>query len=378
MRTIRKAAAAALLFAALLSSVSITGAAVESVSEQQVSPAALKGVTEGGEFTLSHSGKGENYRAEASFHTFDLDAGYYSTYLYEYKKYDISGCDAFALGFENNSEEELRINVNLQTGGDGNVQAADEQPVVLENRDGTAGELVKAMYGSITVPAGFDGTVYVPFASMADESGEPFVPGTIRSWGITVILEEDRSAQYAVKNIRFLSDSIAFQKEQYYTVHLLGTDTVHMTEEETTETRFRAEVKDMDGQSAEKDVRFSLKEPVPGAEVTEAGMLRIQAGCRASYIDLLMRVEDAKSVSSHRIGLTFGKEDGVPATSQIPPLSKGSYEWLAARAALFRAAGSAAAGGADLLFLSWLAMAKRSYKVIQFHVPEREEDGEKE
>lgn len=143
--------------------------------------------------------------------------GQYPLSFFQDTKKDFKGYGGVVLSLVNEQAEELKMNMLLAPQKGGASVVADGEKVVLKEDE--IWQETTADLGSFTIPADFDGQVYLPF-DIFEQAEE--IDG-IYGLGFTFVLPEDDTAQVTLEAIQILPDA-DMQALDWFEVN--GADTV--------------------------------------------------------------------------------------------------------------------------------------------------------
>lgn len=241
----------------------------------------IKQTTNGANVTLSSS---ETDGLDINISTKGLNNGYYTTYLYENKNRDWSNYSAIGVKIHNESDEPLRINLNIEK-SDGNVfSIADENLVFFERENDDLIYNIKASYGTIELPEKFNGTIYLPFSSFKQTENITFDKETkiskINSWGIVLVLKENQESNVSISNCSLIPINSELNKYFSYTFSIDGDDTVEIPVAGEGVSYYK--IKDID----KERVNFKLLEAVDGAKIDNNGKLTLTSEIKSTKIKI--------------------------------------------------------------------------------------------
>lgn len=141
-----------------------------------------------------------------SLSTVGLAHGYYSTTLANEKVRDFTGIAGMKIGLAT-TDQELRVNLIL--GSDSAIVFEDGSEMIA--LDETTGEIhrLEASFGTFTVPADFNGSLYFPFESLKSSVGK------IDYWGLTIVQEEDTVVGFTFEEVSILDLEDATEYQAY-------------------------------------------------------------------------------------------------------------------------------------------------------------------
>lgn len=361
-----------------------TALAMSSKAEKVITPSNLKEWEDGATVMKKVSGKEENFQVEVTADTTGLEENYYTVYIYDDTKRNIKAYDGIRFSFNNESDVELKINLTLSINSKLSVMMTDASFAILEDSDQENIKVLSTTYGTLSIPAHFNGTVCIPFSQLYNEEGEQVSLGTIQSWGITTIMSEDQLNAYTIGNIAFLEGSVAAMKDSLYLIAMSGDNEIALPEAGSVLKQYQASVFDLEGNEVDSKVSFFLKDKLEGASVTEDGKLEIQSSCAISEITLYAKTNESVNAGEVVIALKQDNQEtqtmGVPKVEAVNKITSTAYTNLIKSVIWFRIFCVMIVILIETIFIDWfseaganyLIMKKRLYKILS----EQEEEEE--
>lgn len=268
-----------------------------------ITPGNMKEWDDGAKVERRSSGKGKDYQMSVTADTTGLGEGYYSFYLYDFTTRSVKNNDGIRFDISNASESELKINVTFTVSSKTNVTMAESSFAILESADESKKEVVYVNYGTISIPANFDGTVYVPFSQMSSEDGKKVALTQIQSWGITTTMSQEEQVQFTLGNIAFLTDSIGSLMDSYYLFYIKGDNEITVPTIGTAMKSYQVDVKDLEGNSLEDDISFFLEDDMAGVSISQDGKLEVGSDCVASEIIIYVKTNQSINYGKLKINM---------------------------------------------------------------------------
>lgn len=321
-------------FIALVSGSLLQNPALAFASQLQnvISPGNMNVWENGAKVTKTYSGEGSNYHISLRANTFGLSKRYYSVYLYDLTARNLASYDGIAFNFQNKSGAALKIDLTFTTNSGTSASISDGSYAILEKADHSLEESASPSYGTISIPANFDGSVYVPLSKLYTSDGKNVSIAKIQSWGVTAVMSENEQIEYQMGNIRFLGGSLAAMRDQYYQISLSGVDSISIPHFGSTIESYQAQIKDMDNNAVTQNPTFYLKNNVPGVTLSADGKLQISSDCTASSVTIGVKLGNSMTFSEKTIALKKSAAAksgvGVPQPSIVPKITKPAYVTL--------------------------------------------------
>ncbi|WP_099204222.1 hypothetical protein [Scatolibacter rhodanostii] len=249
--------------------------------------------------------------------TIGLTEDYYSVFLYDYTVRDADDYDGIRFHLKNLSQGVLAINIALKISDDTDVTMTNNSFALLESEGQENPDAVKISYGTLPIPADFDGVVYIPFAQLTTANAEekPLIH-QIQSFGITTVIDKEDQKQYAISDIAFLSGSVPAMKENYYLITLSGDDEIAQPNVGSVIQTYHAKIIDLEGNPVEAVPIFYFQEQPAGLVLTDDGQLELQSHSTASEINLYARTEH--SLNSGKLAIKIKKFSLEGTKANIP------------------------------------------------------------
>lgn len=352
----------------LLLPISSTIYAVPSKSKNVITPETMKEWDNGAKVTKESSGTGSSYKASVTADTTGLKKGYYSIFLYDNTKRNIEAYDGISFNIKNLNKMEMKINLTLTVDSKTSAVMTDSSYAILEASDKSICKTVVPSYGTIQIPAGFDGTVYVPFSRLYTSDGKKVSLTNIQSWGITTVMSENKQIKYEIGDFEFLKGSIDSMKDSYYLITLTGSSKINVPNAGSLIELYEAKVKDLEGNEIKEPATFYLKNNVSGASLSKDGKLEVNENCTASVITVCAKLENSVDsgeieISMHRSSTTASA--GIPKASDLQRITTATDLKLDKLLNVIRFASVIIALFLFAIFYNWFSEAKNNYIKIK-------------
>ena len=207
-----------------------------------------------------------------------LDKGYYTTYIYEDEKRDWSNYEAIAFDIENESDNAIRINLNIKQ-SDGTLVSTDDNNIVLKkSENGEVMEIIHPSYGAIEISKKFKGTIYVPFNSFSEKdkinSEKMKTISKIASWGVVTILPENEEVAFVLSKFTLINKGSNMGKYFNTNFSIKGDELVDIPVAGESISDYKIESDNKENLN-NTTVKFQLKEPVDGITLNDSGRLTL-------------------------------------------------------------------------------------------------------
>lgn len=223
---------------------------------------------------ISYSEEGN---MKISFQTTDQKEGEYPVSVFENTKQELSGYAGVNIKVKN-SAEHVKGNVLFSTQKGNVLVLEDDVPVILK-QNGTY-HTEKVDYGAFSIPANFEGEIYIPFSSFTkgDEAEREELEKGIYGLGVTLVAPEKKQISVEIQSVSFIPDK---ENEIFYFT-LSGSEKVLRPSIGESVENYAVDFFDSEGQKIEKTCVMSYcitkdGRPVKGISIDENGKLTVTA-----------------------------------------------------------------------------------------------------
>ena len=334
------------------------------------------------------TGRGKENQIAIEADTIGKEKGYYAAFLYHNAVQNLGMYDGIAFELHNTGQIPLQMNLGITIDKNTSLELKDNAKVILENTDGSAGKMIAVAYGKFQIPVGFEGVVYIPFDELKDKDDETTKIRNIKSWGLTLVMEEEQQAAFTCSHIRFLSSSEEKIAAQYFWITILGSDQVVLPDAGTAIKQYHAEVYHLNGEPLQKKVNFTLSSDVQGVRLSEDGLLEVDSTCKVEQITILAKTEDG--INTQELPVSISNSHGnadqaqvngiaiIPDSTEIPSILPEAMRMLLDTIAWARAAVIAAVAILGCMVIGWLIHAGIAFKRLLKEMTEKTDGQEQE
>lgn len=229
----------------------------------------------------------ESGRLNLSVSTKGQKEGQYPLSFFQDTKEKLNGYGGVVLSLVNEQPEEVKMNMLLATQDDEALVVRDGEKVVLKEDDIWQETVTKL--GCFTLPANFDGQIYLPFGVFEQAENEEGIEG-IYGFGFTFVLPEDDMADVTFEEIQILPDT-DMQTLIWFEVN--GSDTVRRPSVGESVADYDAAFYHMDGMEMPDGgaVTYEIKKAdgsaPDGVSIDEKGRLTVNTEARDGDYELL-------------------------------------------------------------------------------------------
>lgn len=342
--------------------------AVTSESQKVITPDKMKEWDNGAQVTATSNGRGSNFETDVTADTNGLKQGYYSIYLYDLTERDISSYDGICFHLKNENNTQMKINLTFSVNSKTSVTMTDSSYAILESTDQSVREAIATVNGTISIPAHFDGSIYVPLSKLYTSDGKSIPLNEIQSWGITAVMSANQRIKYQIGNIAFLSRSIASMKNSYYLITLTGNNKVAVPKMGSAIEFYQAQVTDLDGNPVNQSAAFYLKNNVAGVTISKDGELQVGSNCTATEITVCSKLANSADDGELTVLLQHGAiaaSVGIPKVSAVPKITTQTEVKLNELVNIIRFAAVVIALFFGAVFYSWFSEKRKNYILIR-------------
>ena len=293
---------------------------------QKISPENI--YLEGDKAKLKYDFDKANNSLEIKVNSIGLEEGYYTSNLYSKGKYDWSNFGMISFNAQNNSQEELKFNFSVVKTDGTFLSVNEDKSVLIKNENNQDFEKLSPAYGTINIPSGFNGVVYVPFTSLNSKSGDnnQHLFSNISSWGISITTEENKEKDIHLSNFALIAKDDPFIKYGDLNFKIEGDDRVQIPVQGEAISIYKA--------SLNKDnVIYSLAEDYEGVSIDKSGKLTLNTSVNVEKIKIeakyeyLMVKKEIQLYKSWTLGAKEidGTSKSIPGFEEVKNLMGGIY-----------------------------------------------------
>ncbi|OOM77167.1 hypothetical protein CLPUN_24820 [Clostridium puniceum] len=225
--------------------------------------------TANGAIVEVNSNETYGYELDVNMSTKGLNEGYYTAYLYEDKSSDWSNYEAMSFHVSNNSDNPIRINMNIKKGEDKVFSPSNDNIILIQKNNSEIIEKVKPSYGTVELPERFEGIIYIPFNSFREENGS-FLDGTnkISSWGIIATLAENEERNFKLSRFNLINKGSKLETYFDSNSFIKGKSIVQIP-------IVGESISDYKIEGSNRNIQFKLDNDIDGITISENGRLTV-------------------------------------------------------------------------------------------------------
>lgn len=365
-KKLKKRIIACLTLSILLLSCTSYAHAANDMSQKTISPNKMQEWDNGALVTSKTNGEGKDFSLSVAADTSGLVKGNYTVYMFSLMDRSPQDYDGMRFHFKNGERSPLKINLVFNVDSDTSVSLTDDSFVILEADSQGINESVAPGYGTLTIPAGFDGTIYVPFSQLYTAHGKQVSLTKIQSWGITSVMTQDQTIHYSMGNIALLENSVSAMKDSYYFITVSGSDKIESPTAGSVLDSYQAKVRNLKGHKVKKKMRFYLEQNVKGASISEDGTLEVTSACKAKEIRVCAKTENSINAGVFTTAMVRGRaSETVPNPAAMQNIESPVYAMLGRSINRIRIVAAVVALCLSVLFMYWFSTSNTNYMTIK-------------
>ena len=303
----------------LFNSYGNTALAAEGTDYKKIYPGNI--YVEENEAKINYGFHKENNSLDIKVDSRGLDKGYYTSNLYSKGNYNWNNFGMISFNLKNYSQGELKFNFSVVKKDGTYLSINEDKNILLKTDNQQVIEVLSPSYGTINIPAEFNGTIYIPFTSLkSDEFSQ------ISSWGISVTTEENTEKNIVLSDFSLIpkSDSlISYGNMDFY---IEGEDRVQIPVQGESIALYKTSVDN-------KKVNYKLAEDDEGVSINNEGRLTLNTSVKVEKIEIQAEYENLvvrKEIQLYKSWTLSAKEiDGtsksIPSQEEVKNLIKGIY-----------------------------------------------------
>lgn len=299
-----------------------------------------------------------------SFDTNGYQERYYTATAFKNLKLNLNESAGISFEVSNNTDTPVRMNFALF---DAEGRTMDVGAGFYVRLQGEEISYAKVEYGCFTLPAGFAGTVEIPFDVLAfQDTGERAGEITqIWGYGIICVAEQGETYDATFSNLAFLTKEETVSAAEPCELEIEGDERAFRPKVGESNTPYHAVIYNMLGESSPAEAVFSLDTDYEQASVSEDGVLTL--GCkfpeetielRAKTPDGLEAVREIQIYDSwtNSVSTDNGYDASLADPSEIEPIVRWADDMRSPHT-LWLIRGAALAGG--VIFLGYYLAVRR-------------------
>ncbi|WP_244833813.1 hypothetical protein [Clostridium sp. BJN0001] len=242
-------------------------------------------VTDGEKVTLSQD--------DASLYNIDIDtrvlqSGYYSASFETEINEDISIYKGIALYFKNDSDEEIRINFDIQS-TDGKIYKVQDEKIVCIQDNGSFIEREFAENGSFKLSEEFNGIVYVPFDSFSNEESFYSSLSSASIFRLITVTKEESRQKLSIGELSFINSTdneFIFDSN----IKFFGDREVQIPIDGESIAEYK--LSDNSGLDRKLNTKYELLDDLSDASITDDGKLTVFPDADEKKIRIIAKIDE--------------------------------------------------------------------------------------
>lgn len=280
-----------------------------------------------------------DYSIDIKMSSYKLKKAYYTTSVFNNSQLDLSNCGMISFDLNNKSNDELRFNfIMIQTDGT-SLSVANDKSVLIKTEGQNIMQEQFPSYGTLSVPKGFKGTIFVPFSSLGrqglNKQDGQYEPSSAASIGIISTLHEDEQKEFVIGDFKEINKADPMVALGALNITINGDARVQLPVVGESIARYKVEV-DNPTVKAEK-ITYRIHDKQKGVSIGSDGILKIETGVpqKSIQIDAVVgnSIYVSKDIELFKSWTLSAKEvDGtsksIPQPSAVKNLMSGPYEFI--------------------------------------------------
>lgn len=265
-----------------------------------------------------------------SFDTNGYQERYYTATAFKNLKLNLEESGGISFGISNNLDAPMRMNFALFNSEGRTVDVGAGFYVKLQGEETS---YAKVEYGCFELPAGFEGTVEIPFDVLAFQDTGENAGEITQVWGYGIICVAEQGETYDVtfSNLAFLAAEETASASEPCELEIEGDERAFRPKVGESDTPYHAVIYNMLGESHPVEAVFSLNADYEQASVSEDGVLTV--GCRFPGEMIEIKAETADGLEAVReiqiydswtnsVSTDNGYDASLADPSEIEPIVK--------------------------------------------------------
>lgn len=220
--------------------------------------------------------------------TTQLESGYYSASFEAEADENISAYKGIAFYLRNDSEEDIRINMDIQS-TDGNIYKIQDEKLVCI-KDGES--FIKrefASNGSFEIPQKFNGIIYMPFDSFSQEENFYTSLSSVSIFRLITVTKQESKQKLGIGQISFIN---SFDNELLFDsdIKIDGDSEVQIPIDGESIAQYR--ISDSSGVNRKLNVKYELLDDTTDVNLTEDGRLKVLPDSDEKKIRIIAKIDD--------------------------------------------------------------------------------------
>lgn len=289
---------------------------------ENFNPVNIQKIMDAGHIEIE-TGKASEYQLNVDMNTIGLGKGYYTAYLYENQYRDWSNYEAMSFYISNESDNTIRINMDVKRYDGKVLSPSDNSNIVVKRETSEMLEKMQPSFGTIELPQGFKGRIYMPFNSFKEKgaNSESAFNGItqITSWGIIATMPENDKGRFSLSNFQLINKESSIEYYLNSDISIKGDNIVEIPVVGESISEYRTN-------ETNKNVKFELLDSIDGVSINENGRLSVKPDVEAQNIRIsavldnrLIEIMDVQLIKSWTLSAreVDGTSKSIPRPEEI-------------------------------------------------------------
>ncbi|SMC25482.1 hypothetical protein SAMN02745134_02455 [Clostridium acidisoli DSM 12555] len=326
----------------LILSTGITVKAVEEGSITQLDPSNIKNTSNGANVRYDLRKDNNKYILSVNVNSKNLKKGYYTSNIYNEMYMNLDSYGMISFDIENQSNDELRINFIIKQIDGTFLSVSNDKNVLIKKEDSDLLEMVTPSYGTISIPKGFKGSIYVPFNSLGkegqDKQDKIYNISKILYWGIAQTTAENKEQNFSLSDFKLIEYNSKINQYGNLNFSIQGENQVQIPVAGESISQYKAEMDDSNVKANGDKISYKIETSKKGVSISKDGLLKVETGIKPEKIKIDAIINDNNIYVSKEINLykswtlnakeVDGTSKSIPKTNEVKRLIGRKYEFI--------------------------------------------------
>lgn len=320
----------------------ITAKAVEEGRITQLDPSNIKNTSNGANVRYDLRKDNNKYILNVNVNSKNLKKGYYTSNIYNEMYMNLDSYGMISFDIDNQSNDELRINFIIKQIDGTFLSVSNDKNVLIKKENSDLLEMVTPSYGTISIPKGFKGSIYVPFNSLGkegqDKQDKIYNISKILYWGIAQTTAENKEQNFSLSDFKLIEYNSKINQYGNLNFSIQGENQVQIPVAGESISQYKAEIDDSNGKVNGDKISYKIETSKKGVSISKDGLLKVETGIKPEKIKIDAIINDNNIYVSKEINLykswtlnakeVDGTSKSIPKTNEVKRLIGRKYEFI--------------------------------------------------
>jgi hypothetical protein len=326
----------------LILNTGITAKAVEEGSITRLAPNNIKNTSNGANVRYDLRKDNNKYILSVNVNSKNLKKGYYTSNIYNEMYMNLDSYGMISFDIDNQSNDELRINFIIKQIDGTFLSVSNDKNVLIKKENSDLLEVVTPSYGTISIPKGFKGSIYVPFNSLGkegqDKQDKVYNISKILYWGIAQTTAENKEQNFSLSDFKLIEYNSKINQYGNLNFSIQGENQVQIPVVGESISQYKAEIDDSNGKVNGDKISYKIETSKKGVSISKDGLLKVETGIKPEKIKIDAIINDNNIYVSKEINLykswtlnakeVDGTSKSIPKTKEVKRLIGSRYEFI--------------------------------------------------